>query len=143
MNRGSTGLNWLHGAALEARRDVLAYYRRCEQERGMVRTHIWRLPVCVVTAPELVEEVLIRQRRCFIKSAGLRSTRLAFGQGLLTSDGDLWLRQRRAVQGAFHARQLERYGQLMEDSCQRLLDGYVDGEVRNVYRDMTELCFEV
>ena len=143
MSRESTGLNWLHGAALEARRDVLGYYRRCEQERGLVRTHIWRLPVCVVTAPELVEEVLIRQRRCFIKSAGLRSTRLAFGQGLLTSDGDLWLRQRKAVQGAFHARQLERYGQLMEDSCQRLLAGYVDGEVRNVYRDMTELCFEV
>jgi cytochrome P450 len=109
----------------------------------MVRTHIWRLPVCVVTAPELVEEVLIRQRRCFIKSAGLRSTRLAFGQGLLTSDGDLWLRQRRTVQAAFHARQLERYGRLMEDSCQRLLDGYVDGEVRNIYRDMTQLCFEV
>lgn len=143
MNRGSTGLHWLHGAALEARRDVLAYYRRCEQEQGMVRTHIWRLPVCVVTAPELVEEVLIRQRRCFIKSAGLRSTRLAFGQGLLTSDGDLWLRQRRALQAAFHARQLERYGRLMEDSCQRLLDGYVDGEVRNIYRDMTQLCFEV
>jgi len=136
-------LEWLHGSALDARRDILEFYRRCEREGGVVRTHIWRLPVYVVTAPELVEEVLVRKRQCFIKSAGLRSTRLAFGQGLLTSDQDLWLRQRRTVQAAFHARQLELYRRLMEDACRRLLDGFRDGETRNVHHDMTELCFEV
>ena len=136
-------LEWLYGGALAAREDILGFYRQCEQAGGIVKTHVWRLPIHVVTAPDLVEEVLIRKQRCFIKSAGLRSTRLAFGQGLLTSDGDLWLRQRRTVQGAFHARQLERYGRLMEEACRRLLDSYRNGEVRNVYRDMTELCFEV
>jgi len=68
-------LEWLHGAALDAREDILGFYRRCEQQGGLVETHIWRLPVLVVTAPELVEEVLIRKQQCFIKSAGLRSTR--------------------------------------------------------------------
>jgi cytochrome P450 len=136
-------LEWLHGSALDARHDILGFYRRCEREGGVVRTHIWRLPVYVVTAPELVEEVLVRKRQCFIKSAGLRSTRLAFGQGLLTSDQDLWLRQRRTVQAAFHARQLELYRRLMEDGCRRLLDGFEDGGTRNIHHDMTELCFEV
>jgi cytochrome P450 len=139
--RGS--LRWLYGAALDARADILGFYRRCEEEGGLVRTHIWQLPICVVTAPELVEEVLIRKQRCFIKSAGLRSTRLAFGEGLLTSDRDLWLRQRRTLQAAFHARQLELYGRLAEDACQLLLDTFEDGEVRNIHHDMTELCFEV
>ena len=136
-------LEWLHGAALDAREDILGFYRRCEQQGGLVETHIWRLPVLVVTAPELVEEVLIRKQQCFIKSAGLRSTRLAFGQGLLTSDRDLWLRQRRTVQGAFHARQLALYRTSMEEACRRLLDTFHDGEVRNIHHDMTELCFEV
>ena len=95
--RTRSPLEWLHGSALDARRDILGFYRRCEREGGVVRTHIWRLPVYVVTDPELVEEILIRKRQCFIKSAGLRSTRLAFGQGLLTSDHELWLRQRRTV----------------------------------------------
>lgn len=136
-------LEWLHGAALDARADILGFYRRCEEEGGIVRTHIWRLPVYVVTAPELVEEILIRKRQCFIKSAGLRSTRHAFGQGLLTSDQGLWLRQRRTVQAAFHARQLELYRRSMEEACRRLLDSFQDGEIRNIHHDMTELCFEV
>ena len=136
-------LEWLHGGALDAREDILGFYRRCEEEGGLVRTHIWRLPVYVVTAPELVEEVLIRKQRCFIKSAGLRSTRLAFGQGLLTSDRDLWLRQRRTIQAAFHARRLELYRGLADEACRRLLDGYRPGEIRNVHQDMTELCFEI
>jgi cytochrome P450 len=136
-------LEWLYGGALDAREDILGFYRQCEAEGGFFETHIWRLPVCVVTAPELVEQVLIRNQRCFMKSAGLRSTRLAFGQGLLTSDRDLWVRQRRTIQTAFHARQLELYGRLMEEACQRLLDTFRDGEVRNIHHDMTELCFEV
>jgi len=136
-------MEWLHGAALDAREDILGFYRRCEEQGGAVETHIWRLPVLVVTAPELVEEVLIRKQQCFIKSAGLRSTRLAFGQGLLTSDRDLWLRQRRTIQVAFHARQLALYRASMEEACRRLLDTFRDGEVRNIHHDMTELCFEV
>jgi cytochrome P450 len=134
---------WLHGSALEARQDILGFYRRCEQEGGVVRTHIWRLPIYVVTDPERVEEVLVRKRQHFIKSAGLRSTRLAFGQGLLTSDQDLWVRQRRTVQAAFHARQLELYRLSVDEACARLLATFEDGETRNIHHDMTELCFEV
>jgi len=136
-------LEWLHGGALEARDDILGFYRRCEEQGGLVKTHIWRLPVWVVTAPELIEEVLIRKQKHFIKSAGLRSTRFAFGQGLLTSDRELWLHQRRTVQGAFHPRQLERYGALIADACQRRLATFRDGEIRNIHQDMTDLCFEV
>jgi hypothetical protein len=53
-------LEWLHGGAIEAKEDILAFYRRCEEQGGLVKTHIWRLPIYVVTAPEVIEEVLIR-----------------------------------------------------------------------------------
>jgi cytochrome P450 len=136
-------LEWLCGGALQLRRDVLAFYQRCEQQGGFVKTHVWRLPLCVVTAPELIEEVLVRKQRFFIKSGALRSTQLAFGQGLLTSDRELWLRQRRVIQPAFHARRLERYAQLTAAATERLLGSFRDGEVRNIHHDMTDLCFEV
>ena len=100
---------WLWGAALRLRADVLAFYRDCERQGGFVRTHVWRLPLCVVTEPTLIEEVLVKKQRCFIKSGALRSTQLAFGRGLLTSDRALWRRQRRAIQPAFHAQRLQRY----------------------------------
>ena len=136
-------LEWLHGAALDARADILGFYRRCEEQGGVVRTHIWRLPVYVVTAPELVEEVLVRKRQYFIKSAGLRSTRLAFGRassprtrpcgsasgepsrppstpGSWSSIDDRW---RRRAGGSWTASRT--------------------GRSRNIHHDMTELCFEV
>jgi cytochrome P450 len=136
-------LEWLYGGALDAKEDILAFYRKCEQRGGMVKTHIWRLPLYVVTDPEMIEEVLIRKHRCFIKSGALRSSKRAFGRGLLTSDKDLWLHQRKSLQPAFHADHLRRYGQMMEEACGRMLDTYRDGETRNVHRDMTDLCFEV
>ena len=107
-------LEWLCGGALRLRRDVLAFYRQCERQDGFVRTHVWRLPLYVVTAPELIEEVLVRKQRCFIKSGALRSTQLAFGHGLLTSDKELWRRQRRTIQPAFHAHRLGAYRALMD-----------------------------
>ena len=143
MPRLEPRLEWLWGGAQRAREDVLGYYRDCEQRAGFVRTHVWRLPLCVVTAPDLIEEVLVKKQRCFIKSGALRSTQLAFGQGLLTSDRELWRRQRRAIQPAFHAQRLERYGQLMQAATLRRLASFGDREVRNIHRDMTDLCFEV
>ena len=136
-------LEWLCGGALRLRRDVLAFYRNCEEQDGLVRTHVWRLPLCVITAPDLIEEVLVRKQRCFIKSGALRSTQLAFGQGLLTSDRDLWRRQRRTIQPAFHSARIERYRALMRAATLRLVASFGEGGVRNIHHDMTELCFEV
>jgi cytochrome P450 len=127
---------------LRLRRDVLAFYRQCEEQGGFVRTHVWRLPLCVVTAPALIEEVLVRKQRCFIKSGALRSTQRAFGLGLLTSDRELWRRQRRAIQPAFHTHRIERYRALMNGATLRLMGTFADSEVRNIHHDMTELCFE-
>jgi len=134
--------DWLWGGALAARRDVLGYYRACERQGGLVRTHIWRLPVYVVTAPELIEEVLVKKQRYFIKSGALRSTERAFGRGLLTSDKELWRRQRRTIQPAFHAQRLARYRALMNAAALRLCESFGDGGVRNIHHDMTELCFD-
>ena len=41
-------MEWLWGGALRLREDVLAFYRQCEQRGGFVRTHVWRLPLCVI-----------------------------------------------------------------------------------------------
>jgi cytochrome P450 len=134
--------DWLWGGALAARRDVLGFYRACERQGGLVRTHIWHLPVWVVTAPELIEEVLVKKQRCFIKSGALRSTARAFGVGLLTSDKELWRRQRRTIQPAFHAQRLAGYRTLMNAAALRLCESFGDGGVRNIHQDMTDLCFE-
>jgi cytochrome P450 len=133
---------WLSGSASALSNNTLEFYSDCERRGGIVKTHVWRLPVYIVTDPLLIEEVLVRKHRCFVKSAGLRATQRGFGQGLLTSDGHLWRQQRRIMQPAFQAHRMEQYQTSMVAAIDRLLASIGNGGERNIHRDMTDLCFD-
>src|SRR5215831_5892215 len=133
---------WLSGSASALGSETLEFYTACERIGGIVKTHVWRLPVYVVTDPSLIEDVLIRKHRCFVKSAGLRATERGFGQGLLTSDRELWRQQRKIMQPAFQLHRVEQYRQYIERATDRVLANFGNGGERNIHRDMTDLCFE-
>ena len=135
-------LNWLSGGAYALAGDTLAFYEECEQTGGIVRTHCWGLPVFVVTEPELIEEIFIRKKDCFVKSAGLRANRRAFGQGLLTSDGALWQRQRKIMQPSFRVSKLGSYWSWVDAAMERVLAGWGNSGTRDIHKEMTDLCFE-
>lgn len=107
-----------------------------------MRTHLFGVPIYIVTDPFIIEDVLVRKHRCFVKSAGLRATQRGFGQGLLTSDRDLWRQQRRIMQPAFQTHRVEQYRASIERATDRLISSIGSGGERNVHRDMTDLCFE-
>src|SRR5262249_44049710 len=52
---------------------------------------------------------------------GFKTLKLVFGNGLITIDGDRWLRQRRLVQPHFHHRQVATFGDLMVQSTLDLM----------------------
>lgn len=135
-------LSRLSGSAFALSNNTLEFYTACEQLGGLVKTHVWRLPVYIVTDPALIEEVLVKKHRCFMKSAGLRATQRGFGKGLLTSDRALWRQQRRIMQPAFQAHRVEQYQASMEHAMDRLFARLGSGGERNIHRDMTDLCFE-
>jgi cytochrome P450 len=93
--------------------------------------------------PALVEEVLVNQHRKFIKHYRLRSTRRALGQGLVTSEGELWRSQRKLAQPAFHRERINRYAQLMVAYTERMLASWANGQVRDVHADMMTLTLEI
>ena len=63
--------------------------------------------------PDLIQDVLVTNDRLFIKSRALQVARRLLGDGLLTSEGDFHLRQRRLVQPAFHRQRMAAYGEVM------------------------------
>jgi cytochrome P450 len=69
----------------------------------------------LINHPELIQDVLVTHHRSFVKSRALQMARRLLGDGLLTSEGDLHLRQRRLVQPAFHRQRMARYSQIMVD----------------------------
>jgi len=56
--------------------------------------------------PAAAQHVLIRNHRNYIKSPSYQGLRLVLGDGLVTSDGDHWRRQRKLAQPAFHRQRL-------------------------------------
>src|SRR6185312_4303908 len=85
----------LSGHLPEFRRDRLAFFIHCSRTHGdVVRLRFGPRRVFLITHPELIEEVLVTRSRDFIKHFALRLNPLVLGKGLLTSEGDFWLRQR-------------------------------------------------
>jgi cytochrome P450 len=96
-----------------------------------------------VNHPDFIEDVLIGHPRRYVKGRVLRANRHVFGEGLLTSEGDFWLRQRRLVQPAFHRAQIAAYAETMVQYAQRMLEGWRGGEERDVHQEMLRLTLEI
>jgi cytochrome P450 len=65
------------------------------------------------------------------------------GNGLFTSDGDFWKRQRRLVQPAFHSKRIGAYAQIMADYATDLGDEWKAGLTRDIGQDMTTLTMRI
>jgi cytochrome P450 len=96
-----------------------------------------------INHPDLIEEVLVTHPRRYVKGRVLRANRHVFGQGLLTSEGDVWLRQRRLAQPAFHRARIASYAATMVGYTQRLLEGWRGGEERDAHQEMMRLTLQI
>jgi cytochrome P450 len=110
----------------------------------LVRARVGPLQFYVVSHPDDVEYVLRGNHRNFIKDKGTRTLLAAvLGQGLVTSEGELWRRQRRLAQPAFQQDQIQKYSTTMVDFTQNMLSGWRPGETRNVHSDLMRLTLEI
>jgi cytochrome P450 len=76
----------------------------------------------LINHPELIQDVLVTHDRSFVKSRALQVARRLLGDGLLTSEDDLHLRQRRLVQPAFHRQRMANYSQVMASYAEQTAD---------------------
>ncbi len=67
-------------------------------------------PIVFVNDPAYVREVLINQASSFIKERTLQRMKILLGEGLITSDDPIHMRQRRIAAPAFHRQRISAYG---------------------------------
>jgi cytochrome P450 len=101
------------------------------------------LHVYFLNHPDLIEEVLIRNPRNFLKDRVVRNSRWFFGEGLLTNEGDSWLRQRRLSAPAFHRERVSTYASIMTSYAQQMLADWKDGEILDIHQEMMRLTLQV
>lgn len=94
--------------------------------------------------PEIIQHVLQKNHRNYRKSP-IHFDKLArfLGNGLLTSDGDYWLRQRRLIQPGFHRKRLEGLAAVMNDEIARFMDRLEEKTGLNPTIDMSHAMMEL
>ena len=136
--------HFLVGSLPEIQRDELDFLMQQVREHGdVVHLRVVNHPVYILSHPRDIEYVLVGKAGNFIKSVFLRESRALFGDGLLTSEGSLWQKQRRALQPGFNHDHVLSYTRTMADATARMLATWQDGEERDVHQDMTRLTLEI
>ena len=137
--------HWFLGNLPAFREDRLAFFDGLARDYGdVVKVRLGPTrKAFILNHPDLVEEVLVTKNRSFIKHFALRSTRRTLGQGLLTSEGDFWRRQRRLSQPAFSRERVAALAAPMVDLTARMLEDWRDGQARDVQEDMMRLTLEI
>jgi cytochrome P450 len=95
--------------------------------------------VYLASHPDLIEQVLVTDARHYIKHFGARMYKPVLGNGLVTSEGDFWLRQRRLAQPAFLRNRLAGYAPIMVGLTQKMVAGWSDGRRVDVHAEMSRL----
>ena len=108
------------------------------------RADFGRISVVLINTPELIPEVLIEKAEDFIKGPVLRViSRPVFGDGLLTSEGELHRQRRRLVAPALAHQRMARYAEVMEEHTLALVNTWRDGETTDVVEAMMRLTLGI
>ncbi len=136
------------GHLLRLRRGRIAYLLEAMRTRGdtFVVEAPW-LRATFFVHPEQVRHVLqLRHENYGKQTRGFEQLRIFLGNGLLTSEGSFWLRQRRIAQPAFHKQRLAAFAGAMARAGEDLVDRWLadrSTEIVDVSRDMMRVTLRI
>jgi cytochrome P450 len=101
----------------------------------------------VVHHPDDVKRVLVSNHRNYTKGVGLDRVKILLGKGIMTSEGELWKRQRYMMQPLFHRRVISGFAELIAQANDRWIERWEGlarrGELINLTDEMSELTLEI
>jgi cytochrome P450 len=101
----------------------------------------------VVHHPDDVKRVLVSNHRNYTKGVGIDRIKLLLGNGIMTSEGELWTRQRYMMQPMFHRRVITEFAKVIDDVNDRYIARWDtlarSGKPVNVTDETSELTLEI
>lgn len=141
---GPKGLPLIGNAPLLVGNNPLQYTVDCARKYGdVIRFRFGTLRFYLIVHPGAIEYVLRGNHRNFKKDKGSHMLSGLVGQGLLTSEGDFWRRQRRLAQPAFQLEQIQKYSTTMVDAAERLMQDWRPGQTRDIHPDMARMTLDI
>ncbi|MFO0579047.1 MAG: cytochrome P450 [Polyangia bacterium] len=110
----------------------------------LVRVRFLHRTVLFATTAELAQKILVEHAPSTEKASIIRLIlHDVAGDGLFTSEGPLWKRQRRLMAPLFHSAQLANYTRMMNAEARRALDRFKDGEEIDLAQEATRIAMGV
>ena len=97
----------------------------------------------LVNHPDLVRDLLVTNHAKFLKGRALQKAKTLLGEGLLTSEKEFHLRQRRMIQPAFHRARIAEYAKAMIEFSDQISSEWRDGDERDIDREMMRLTLNI
>lgn len=101
--------------------------------------------IAILNDPEAIRHVLQENNRNYVKSFGYDPLKLLLGNGLLTSEGDFWRKQRRLAQPAFHKEKLAAIVDTMITCTGGMINRWekLEGVELNVSAEMNRIALDI
>jgi len=124
-------------------KDQLAYMTQAAELGPIVDLPILFERYYLVREPALIQQALTQGHTVMRKDRFTHELSRVMGQGLVTSEGELWRRQRKLVSHAFIPRRIRTYGDAMVEAAHRSLARWAEGDVLDIHAAMAELTLDV
>jgi len=129
---------------LRFRKDILGFAETATAGyRDVVTFDLAGTRWAIVNHPDLIRDILVTHQRSFAKGRALERAKRVVGNGLLTSEGEFHLRQRRLAQPAFHRDRIATYAEQMVRYAVRVGEGWRDGDTVDMHQEMMHLTLAV
>lgn len=116
-------------------------YVRTQPDAFYVQLGPWRS--VYINDADLMEEMLVKNHKCYHKDPGYDALRRVLGNGLLTSEDAFHLRQRRMIQPAFHKKRIDNYAASMVAYAERMGRSWEDGRSLDIHPEMMNVTLSI
>lgn len=137
--------NLLFGAALDFKKDPIQFILDTEHHfPGFSRFRFVYIKMVFLSDPEYVRHVLQNNNKNYKKGIEYEHLKPVLGEGLLTSEGDFWLRQRRLAQPAFHKDRIASFFSVMCNCTDQMLNEWKlkQGSI-DLHAEMMHLALDI
>jgi len=100
-------------------------------------------PVFFLNHPDHIRDLFVVNAGKFEKGRALKRAKVLLGEGLLTSEREAHLRQRRMIQPAFHRARIAEYARSMVEYADEMANHWQDGETRDIDKEMMHLTLQI
>jgi cytochrome P450 len=136
--------HFLLGNLREFNADTLAFLLKSRRYGHLVKFRFGPFQVYIANDPDLIHDVLVTHAAHFYKTTLTKQVfKPTIGEGLFVSDGELWKRQRKLAQPAFHSKRIANYADVMVKYAAEMVESWQPDSERDIEFEMAGLTMRI